>query len=987
MAVIGISVWSMSSERRNIIVTAERQSAGYVQALAEHSESALGESDRVLIDVLKDFSRSGGIARIERRQMYEIIHRQAEKSPQVGSLFVIDAKGEMIANSLEYPGKKINVADREYFRLYQSVPAVDLTISKPVMSRLVNRWRFNLIRPLNQPGEQFAGLLAVAFEVEYFKRFLTASSIGPRGRVALVRTDGAPLVFEPEVPNVYSTNFLSNALFQKKLPASPAGTYHSRENSVDQEPRIISYRRLARFPVVAVVSFHLDDVVAPWWNKAILQASLTLALCVVIIILTRFIMLHLNRLQAAQQVVEKQQATLKLKAAQIDAALDVVLMVDTNGILVQFNQALCQLTGYSNDELTGMRLQDLVLPEFSPRVLPNIAMLRETGQATFESGYLAKDGSRIPTEVYARTIESEGELLILSIARDISSRKRIELREQTRQKILEELATGAALNDLLVLIVSFVEQECPGATCSILLADETGAHLLHGAAPGLPDTYNEAVNGLKIRDGMGSCGTAAHRRKRIVVEDIEGHPYWKGFKPVQEIGMRACWSEPILASNGELLGTFAMYFPTPRSPGNQDLLMIESAAHLASIAIGRSRSEDKRNTLELQLRHMQKIEAIGQLAGGIAHDFNNLLTPIIIYADMLKKSFQEDQSQCKKIEGIISAANKAKDLTQKLLSCGRKQLLCMESLDLNEVIISFQDILRRTIRESIVIDIQLSPMRTGVLADRGQLEQILLNLAVNAKDAINGNGKVRIETGHVIIDDEFVKLHAGMKPGPYILLAFSDNGCGMEDDVLLHIFEPFFTTKAIGHGTGLGLATVFGIIKQHEGYIKVHSRVGEGTSFTVYLPEHAGDMSGTSDTNTAASSLLREQTNGTVLVVDDNEMVREMAAELLKYHGYTVLVAESPAQAMGLASLHPGSIDLLVTDVVMPEINGPELYERLAETYASLPVLYISGYTYDVVLHKGSLAEEVSFLSKPFTSEQFIDRVRHAMNNLDLHHQ
>jgi signal transduction histidine kinase/CheY-like chemotaxis protein len=464
-----------------------------------------------------------------------------------------------------------------------------------------------------------------------------------------------------------------------------------------------------------------------------------------------------------------------------------------------------------------------------------------------------------------------------------------------------------------------------------------------------------------------------------MVEDIEGHPYWKGFKPAHEAGLRACWSEPVLSADGELFGTFATYYREPRSPQEPEVMLIESAAHLACIAIGRVREEQRNRHLEEQLRHMQKIEAIGQLAGGVAHDFNNLLTPIFVYAGMIRRHYAEGDERIQKVDGIISAAHKAKELTQKLLSFGRKQMLRMEALDLKEVIDSFHDILRRTIREDITIEVRYAPGSAHVLADRGQIEQILLNLAVNAQDAISGNGTVCIETGQVILDDEYARLHPGAKPGAYLLLSFSDNGCGMEDEVLRHIFEPFFTTKATGHGTGLGLATVYGIVKQHEGYIEVRSRVAEGTTFKIYLPESAIGARQDEAPQPAPKDAHHGPTDTTILVVEDNEMVREMAVELLESFGFRVLVAEAPSRALEIVDSYDGLLNLLVTDVVMPEMNGPELYERLLTRRPGLPVLYISGYTSDVVIRNGTLEEEVNFLKKPFTTEQFMARIRQAL--------
>jgi len=979
ITVICIAGWSIYTQYRDTITFAERQTEGYARALAEHSESAFSESDRVLRDMLHDIGNKGGIERLDSLELFRMLRRQSEGSPQIGSLFLVDKTGIMFSNSIDYPPRRISVADRDYFRYYLTTPGADQSLSRPVLSRLVNRWRFNLMRPLNRPGEPFAGLLAVAFEVEYFKKFFGPTSLGPHGRVMLIRNDGAPLVFEPYMGKAYESDFSNSVLFKKMLPSAASGTFHVSRSTVDNAPRIISYQRLSRFPVIAVVSLHIGDILKPWADRALFQLVITIGLCLVIVALTRLLFRHLDHLLDANAVVDEQQEQLRIKAIQIDAATDAILQIDEEGRLIQFNQALVAMTGYTRDELQGIRLHDIEPPEFAAKILPNITLLKECGQATFESAYITKQGAILPIEVHARTMVTEGRPLILSIVSDITQRKRDEVREQTRLKILEEMATGMSLTGLLELIVRFVEQENPGVLCSILLADATGTHLRHAAAPSLPEKYNKAVDGLRIAPGMGSCGSAAFSKQRVIVEEIEGHAYWKGFTPAREAGLHACWSEPIMSSEGDLLGTFAMYYREPRAPKEDEIQLLESAAHLASIAIGRVRDEDIRKRLEGQLLHIQKIEAIGQLVGGIAHDFNNLLTPIIVYADMIKRGLPEDHPQSRRVDGVITAAHKARDLTQKLLSFGRKQILCMEVLDLNDVIDSFQDILRRTIREDIAIQVHLASGGARIQADRGQLEQVLLNLTVNAQDAIEGNGVITIETGHVLLDDEFVRLHHGMTPGSYILLAFNDNGCGMDNETLLHIYEPFFTTKAIGHGTGLGLATVYGIIKQHEGYIEVRSRVGEGTSFAIYLPATTQDIAPVEELRPGQPDKFPRSGDTTILLVEDNRMVREMVVDLLESGGFKVLVADSPLNAQEIERSHADSIALMVTDVIMPEMNGMELYESLHDRRPGMPVLYISGYTSDVVVHEGTLEEAVNFLKKPFSAEQLMERVKQML--------
>jgi len=662
---------------------------------------------------------------------------------------------------------------------------------------------------------------------------------------------------------------------------------------------------------------------------------------------------------------------------------DAFLILD-DGLFIDCNNAAIRSLGYDDKHGIVLHSPAEISPELQPdgrssteKAAEMFAMAFSEGCHRFEWVHLKADGSELPVEVSLTPMSLGGKRLLHVVWRDISERKQLELRERTRLEILEKMATSAPLANLLDAIVTFVEKNSPGALCSILIANTEGTRLFLGAAPSLPDYYNEAVDGLRIKLGMGSCGTAAFLRRRVVIDDLQGHPYWRGFKPASQAGLFSCWSEPVLSPEGDLLGTFATYHREPRSPSGNEIALIESAAHLASIVIGRARDNERRNSLEEHVRQMQKMEAIGQLAGGIAHDFNNLLTPILGYAGMVCKILGEEHPCLPKINGILLAANKSKDLVKKLLSFCHKQDLDKTHIDLNRVIDSFKDIIRSTVRANIALEIRPAPDGAHILADQGQMEQILLNLSVNAQDAIEGNGVITIETGRVFFDDEYVKLNPGVRPGAYVQLAFTDDGCGMTDEVMRHIFEPFYTTKATGRGTGLGLATTFAIISQHDGYIKVRSEVGKGTTFSMYFPENR------SAAGTSAPPVVEPrrhvQPDETILITDDNEMILDLARSILEMHGYAVLTASAPSKALDIAASHEGSIDLLITDVVMPEMNGPELYERLLALHPELPVLYISGYRNEVVLRGGAPEEEVVFVPKPFTSEQLMARVEQIL--------
>jgi PAS domain S-box-containing protein len=380
----------------------------------------------------------------------------------------------------------------------------------------------------------------------------------------------------------------------------------------------------------------------------------------------------------------------------------------------------------------------------------------------------------------------------------------------------------------------------------------------------------------------------------------------------------------------------------------------------------RKAAEAEHDLLTEQFIQAQKMESIGQLAGGVAHDFNNLLTPIFGYAELLKGDLGGRDAPLAKVANIQKAAEKAKDLVQQLLIFSRKQALEMKTIDLGEVVAGFQSILRHTIRESIDIRICLPAEQYSIRADRNKIEQVIMNLAVNAQDAISGCGVINIEAAPVLLDDEYARQHPEIAPGRYLMLALSDDGCGMDQETRQRIFEPFFTTKGVGKGTGLGLATVYGIVRQHGGSLWVISDPGKGTTFKCYFPlvdEAPQHEPATLQGGTVTLAGKRR----TVLLVEDNDMVRNFVDELLVRKGFEVLAAEDPEKALLLAQ--KSTFELLITDVVMPHMTGFELYARLSERYPGLKVLYMSGYTNDVL---GRIADaKVHFVQKPFAINDF----------------
>ena len=397
---------------------------------------------------------------------------------------------------------------------------------------------------------------------------------------------------------------------------------------------------------------------------------------------------------------------------------------------------------------------------------------------------------------------------------------------------------------------------------------------------------------------------------------------------------------------------------------------------------GIARDLTQRKELEEQLRQAQKMEAVGRLAGGIAHDFNNLLAVLMGYSELMMQRLEPGDTLHKSAQEIGKAAERAATLTRQLLAFSRKQMLAPKVLDLNVVLSEMEDLLRRLIREDVTLRVAPDNGLWHIKADRGQLEQVILNLTLNARDAMPHGGRVTIETQNVELDAAYARRRPVVQAGSYVLLAVSDTGVGMDAETQAHIFEPFFTTKEKGKGTGLGLATVYGIVKQSGGYIWVYSEMGRGTTFKVYLPRVVERVEESSRGLGAMPQVEAPVPAAeTILLVEDEEGVREVAREFLEIMGYKVLETRSPADAMRIAQNHPGEIHLLLTDVVMPEMGGRDLAERLQRIRPRMKVLYMSGYTDDAIVHHGVLDADTPFLQKPFARDTLERKVREVLRS------
>ncbi|MFO7917583.1 MAG: PAS domain S-box protein [Anaerolineae bacterium] len=597
------------------------------------------------------------------------------------------------------------------------------------------------------------------------------------------------------------------------------------------------------------------------------------------------------------------------------------------------NPAAHGIFGVPPGSLAGRSLREFVDQETFAFVRKQTALRRQGKKSTYEIEIERPDGERRNLLVTgAPRFDGEGAFVgTVGLFRDVTERKRAE------QALRESEARFRALT--------------MSARDAIIMVNPEGAISLWNRAA-------EEIFGYTREEALGEDLHA------LLAPQASREAMQAAFSRFQRTESLECMHDAVGMVGVKKDGT--------QVPVEISLAPVELDGRWHAVAIVRDitermHAEEEQQELEEQLQAMRRLESIGQLAGGVAHDFNNLLTPIMGYAQLIQGELSADSPVQEEVEEILDAADRARDLVRQLLAFGRRQMLRMKSLDLNEVISEFEPFLRRIIREDIDIHLELEPSLSRVRADASQMEQILMNLAANAQDAMPDGGEITIRTDNVCLDAAYARDHAEVEEGCYVMLSLSDTGIGMSEEVQGHLFEPFFTTKEVGEGTGMGLPTVYGIVKQHEGNIYVYSEEGEGTTFKIYLPRMDEDAAGEKGTRATSLPPKQEEAGGTLLVVEDDEMVRDLARRVLEEEGYDVLAARGGAEALDVLEDHDGSLRLLVTDVVMPGDNGDILSERLRQLYPRLKVLYMSGYSDREIGDLDRPPDKVDFLSKPFS--------------------
>jgi len=610
--------------------------------------------------------------------------------------------------------------------------------------------------------------------------------------------------------------------------------------------------------------------------------------------------------------------------------------LDTLAFL-EVNEAAISYYGYSRAEFLQMRIADIRPAEDIPLLLKNIERIRTELQISGEWRHQLKNGDIIDVAVVSHTLEFARRKAALVVARDITRRKQAE----------EQLQAAEARYRTLV-------EQLPAITYIVELGQVSRTIYI---SPQIEEVLGFSPQEWLADPNLWLKQLHPDDRERVVAEtrlaDVGNEPL--------DIEYRA------MTKDGQMVWLHNL---------NQKVPVVDEAGQLR-YRHGVMFDITGRKHLEEQYQQAQKMEAIGQLTAGIAHDFNNLLTAINGFAGLMQMQLLPEDPLAEMVDKILHSGERAAQLVRQLLVFSRKQIIKPELLELNQIVTKMEGMLSRIIGEYIQMKTSLKPDLWLIKADPAQIEQIIVNLAVNARDAMPQGGQLMIETANVSLDEAFVATHLEAQPGEYVLLAVSDTGHGMSEEVQAHLFEPFFTTKEQGKGTGLGLATVYGIVKQNGGHIWVYSEEGQGATFKIYLPR-VREATQPLDQPQVDTELPRG--NETILLVEDAVGVRELARRVLEELGYAVLVASNGQGALELAARHPDPIQLLLTDVVMPGISGRALAEQLQQIRPNLKVLFMSGYTDEAIARHGVLAPGVSLLQKPFTPTSLARKVREVLD-------
>jgi two-component system, cell cycle sensor histidine kinase and response regulator CckA len=969
--------FQLGAQYRRDYFEAEHDVQVVADAIAAQHEANVNEI-RTLLATLAHFPV---VIRKDRESCNRLVKMILKQNPSIHNIGIADIDGSIIATGID---ARFTIEDRKYFR--DALEKKRFSIGEYTVSRAIPKPALHFAQPVIDSEGSVLAVLFAAFDLERFYSIFSAHQLPPESALYITDQSGIVVYSYPYHPKALPGMKDRSDLFQRMSGPSRSGVFS--DYGKDDVRRILAFKRLQLHsdepPSLYIrISITKEEALSRVhryiaYSAGMFGLALLIAFWCSHVLGRRFLADPIENLSSALQATRHGDFSVRSGFAEMDneigllaksfdtmaasleaelrerdlaeaalreselqfkviyerSPLTVALLGLPEGVFLKVNKAFADMFGFEREEVIGKTAMELgiwVSEEDRSRYL-NALKAGGGSVHDFDLTMRRKDGTLINVLFSGDVLEIGGRMCAYNVVQEITEKKRIE------RSLVESERRFRELLENVHMVAVTLDRDGNITFCNDFLLTLTGWQRVEVFGKNWFDSFvsEDSLEQEKalFAETMSTSALVFHDESRIRTRNGQQR--------------MIVWDNTLLK--------------------NAEGVVIGAAKLGMDVTDYRS--------IESQLLQSQKMEAIGQLAGGVAHDFNNLLTPILGFAELIRKELIASNGKSGRVDNIILAASKARDLTRQLLSFGRKQIFDMRVIDLNDVISAFVDILRRTIREDIDIQMKLSLAPVLIRADKTQIEQVVMNLLVNAQDAITGKGVIVLETAPVLLDEKSVLSHSGTRPGKYIVLRVKDTGCGMEPAVLDHIFEPFFTTKAHDKGTGLGLATIYGIVKQHEGSIQVNSEPGKGSEFNLYFPAVASTA--VMDVAEAAATLSASKQSGTILLVEDNLMVRMMVNDMLCENGYRVIEAEDPFHALELAA--ENRIDLLVSDVIMPEVSGPELYKRILQLYSETRVLFMSGYTFNVVAEDLLLDENVNYIQKPFDGAEMLSKIARILD-------
>ncbi len=925
----------------------------------------------------------------------KLFHEVGDQNPAYVSIGIVTLDGSIFSNSAHFSPGKTNVSERKHVK--DTIASLDFSAGEYIVSRLTGDPAIFYGYPILDASQRLIAIVTAGFRLTGYDNFIKKANLPPDSTVVILDHQGLRLYRHPE--NDAAALGKRPAAGLEQMEGLDEGTYERKTD--DGIYRLVAFKKLrlteSSSPYLLILAGVPKDKilwkanVAMMWNLLILGLAAAIAVSLAWFLGNVAFTSPINQLVNATQRFGSgemgtrtglphthdelgklsqsfdsmaqllEQRNLESKKAEeelfsafrkndliLNAAGEGIVGLDGKGNVTFANPAAREMLGYEEKELIGRDLHTTIHHSFPDGThypvteCPMWLCLQNGTCSRIRDEILwKKDGTSFPA-VYSSTSIMENDRVVGAVVtfRDISVRK---LAEDGLRKSEERFSR-------------FFHSSTAGTSITRLsdgqFADVNDAYLSFFGY-----TREEVVG--KDALTLGIWANLEERTKMIEILEKQGRV--KDFETT------------FRRKSGEIRDV-SISMEVIELTGQQYIL------GLTHDITEHKRAKEEQEKLEAQLFQAQKMESVGRLAGGVAHDFNNMLSVIIGQAEMAIDQVGRTDPLCENLQEILKAGRRSADLTRQLLAFARKQTAIPAILDLNDTISSILKMLRRLIGEDIDLHWIPGPDVWKVKVDPSQVDQVLANLVVNARDAISGVGAITMRTENAVIDDSICTDHLELIPGDYVQLTVSDTGEGMSQEVRENIFEPFFTTKELGKGTGLGLSTVYGIVKQNAGSIYVASELGKGTTFKIYLPRFEARIA-----QAASQEAAGERPTGTetILLVEDDEAILNLSKTILEKLGYAVLAAHSPVHAIDLVEEHTGELHLLITDVVMPQMNGRALAEHLGAIRPNLKCLYMSGYTADVITHQGILDEGVNFIQKPFGSDDFASKVRQVLDHLE----